>query len=527
MRLSFEQKDLILYENYPNLWAFLKYHRTHNNTKATIIGYPYLKEIFLDRNKHIIIESSTQNGKTEFLIVNAIMDAAKGRGVFYVLPTFDIRNRFVGNRFNRTIDYTKYYQHLMEAEESSSAADSTSLKHFGKGSIAFIGSNSAAAFTEFPADTVIIDELDRCDQSNIGMAEERLSNSKDPRRIKVSNPTIKDFGIDYEYNLSDKKLWHIKCDSCGQWLHPNFFEHVVKDIGNNNYVFRDEEYSQEMSRDIFCICDKCNKPFDRFKNGKWIAQNPVSNISGYQINKIHSSRTTIKDLCDKFNSALLNPRKMERFYNADLGEAYTAKGAKIDFDMLNACKRDYFMPDKCSDPCVLGIDVGSKLHVIIGKIQPDKKIRLVYINELELNLKELKELFKNYNIKIGCIDALPEQNFSKQVCHFIGMFRCFIQETKKDTIDAERRILTIDRTTSLDMLKEEIMLENILLPKNADILAPQLTNGISQFYNMLCNSVRLFDEEKQKYKWVEGNKPDHYQFAMNFMLTAKKILLSM
>ena len=88
----------------------------------------------------------------------------KGRSIFYVIPKWELKNRFVKNRFDISVDKTKMYMDMKKQEENSffKSASSMSLKHFGNGSITFVGSNSKSGFAEFPADDVIIDELDYC-----------------------------------------------------------------------------------------------------------------------------------------------------------------------------------------------------------------------------------------------------------------------------------------------------------------------------------------------------------------------------
>ncbi len=205
----------------PALFTAITYHRTHKNERIDFINYKYLKDIYLDNSDYIVIEKSTQSGLTEWLIIKAMCKAKEGRSIFYVLPTFDLRNRFVNNRINRSIEFSPYYKNLIR-ESNAGISESVSLKHIGNGSIAFVGSNSPAAFSEYPADDLIIDELDHCDQENLGMADKRLSNSTHKMIIKISNPTINDYGIDWEFKKSDKKQWFIKCE-CGQWINPDFF----------------------------------------------------------------------------------------------------------------------------------------------------------------------------------------------------------------------------------------------------------------------------------------------------------------
>ena len=522
MPSEIEKKMEYLKKNHTTMWIALSHHRTHKNEIITFDHHAYLRDIFLDKAGYIICKKATQGGYTEYLVARALGEAIPGRGIFYVMPTFSLVSRFVKNRIDRTIENTPYYKTQIK-DQVGKYSTSISLKHIGKGSIAFIGSNSTSGFTEFPADSLIIDELDECDQTSLSMAEERLSASKEPRIIKIGNPTIQEFGIDSEFLKSDKKEWYIRC-KCGTWVKPDFFVHVVVEVENKEYVILDEDWEPGSKKDINMICHKCHKPLDRFGEGRWQAE-AESLISGYHVSKLFSTNMKMVRIVERFQDGLKDDSKMQRFYNGDLGLAYTAKGSKLDYELLNACKTNYSMPSTSTRPCVLGADVGTVIHVTIAELLPDKRLRVVYIGTV--NTKEdVENLYRQYNCKVGCIDALPEKRLSKSLAFSLrGMFVVYYGEVKVEKVNLDDKVVTVDRTATLDGVREAILTQQILLPKNADKLAPLRPDGASEFYYEMTTSVRVFDEEKKKYFWREGNAPDHYQHSINYMLIAKRMLL--
>ena len=518
------KQNEFLRANFPQMWTALNHHKTHKNMTLTFNHYLYLRDIYLDQNPYITVIKSTQVGVTEWLIINAITKSKSGRGVFYVLPTYSLVSRFVKNRVDRSLEFTPYYKRMIK-QKFTKYSESVSLKHLGTGSIAFVGSNASAAFTEYPADDLIIDELDECDQENLVMAWERLSNSTDKRIIKAGNPTIKDFGIDAEYNNSDKKQWHIKCTRCGKWILPDFFTHVLEEVGQKEYVILDGSWDQDMKRDLNFICDKCGKPLDRFGRGEWIAQDRRASNSGYQISKLFSTNVRISELLERFGDGLKDDTKLQRFYNGDLGQAFTASGAKITYEMLDGCRADYLMPETSKDCCLMGVDVGPyDLIVRINQMLPDGKMRAVYIGRVP-GSKEITELYKRYHVRCGCVDSMPEMRTAKQICKLPGMFRVFYTAKKKETIDLKNRILNVDRTSTLDEVKASVIMQNLILPQNARHLKPIVKKkSISSYYHEMTNSTRVFKEKTQTYSWIEGALPDHFFHAENYCLLAKKIL---
>ena len=508
-----------LEKNYPDVYMALAHHRTHKGERITLEHYEYLAKIIFDQSEKMVIKKATQSGISEILSVKALVKAMNGRSVFYVLPTDRLVSRYVKNRIDRSIENTIYYKSKMKESKSFFSA-STSLKHIGKGTIAFVPSNSSSAFTEFPADDLIIDELDECNQENLIMATERLSASRDPRIIYVSNPTLQNFGIDAEFNKSDKKEWFIKC-GCGEWINPDFFVHIVKEVDDGEYIILDEDYEESQGKDIRMICHKCGKPIDRFKKGSWIPQ-AKSHISGYHISKLFSTNIKVTDRVERFNNGLKNDSELQRFYNGDLGPAFTSSGSKVNYDMLRECMTDYTMPETSDGTCIMGIDVGTMMNVIICEAR--EKLRLVYAGTVA-EFEDIRDLYVRYRVRIGCVDAMPEKRLSKKICGLRGMFMVYYGDVKKETINIDSRIITIDRTSSLDAVKELILTRGIELPRNADKLNPLTQEGISELFYQLCTSTRIYNQEKERYEWAEGSNPDHYFHGMNYMLIAKRILM--
>lgn len=503
--------NLFLKDNRPTAWAALNHHRTHNNKPLTLQRRPFLKDIYLDNSNDKVVMKSTQCGLSEFLIVYAIMEAAQGRSLFYVLPSYDLVGRFVSNRFSRSVQFTPYYQHLMNDDTVKKRSDGVSLKHIGMGTIAFVGSGTPKPFTEFPADTIIVDELDQCNEANLAMGEERLSASEHKKRVKISNPTLVGFGIDYEFGKSDQRYWHIKCSSCGAFVKPDFFSHVVERVDEGTYALRDTEWQWDTPRDIHMICDKCGKPFNRFNGGEWVKSNPRSLVTGFQVSKLFSANVTIREMVDRFNDGLTNPKKMERFYNGDLGFPFSDSGSKISFKMIADCSEPgYIMPDVSTEPCVMGVDVGNKIHVRISEILPTGKLKAVYIGSVD-GYDDIFELYRRYRIVFGVIDSMPEMRLSKKVCATMPtMYRCFYGG-KQDSVNPNTKVVTVDRTSSLDRVREKLLTESIHYPENA--------LQIPEYGPQMISSTRVFDEKKGVYEWRHSDA-DHFLHAENYMWIA-------
>jgi hypothetical protein len=255
-------------------------------------------------------------------------------------------------------------------------------------------------------------------------------------------------------------------------------------------------------------------------DGVWVAEFPERTVSGYHVSKMFSTLNTLNELVARFNEGLTNESTMQRVYNGDLGLAYTAKGSKIDADILDSCiDRNYYMPDSCGQATIAGVDVGRLLNVCIGEPLPDGKIKMVYIGAVRADEPaELLAIFKKYNVRFFIIDAMPETRYSKKIISYMNGrgFMNFYSSDKRDlgTPNNENAVAN-SRTQALDAVKEFLLLNQIILPANA--------RDIQGFYEQIGELTRVYDEKKDCYNW-QGEGADHYFHSLALMILAKRYL---
>lgn len=496
--------------DFPVMYNAIEHHRTHKGKSLDFKNNPWALEVYADKHPFQVHIKSTQNGVTEYILCREITEAIQGRNVFHVMPDGNLVSRYVHERADKTID-------LVPAYKKFKRSDSVTLKQLGPGTIAYVWSGSPSQFTEFAADTIIIDEVDRCDQSNLTMAKERLSNSEDPRQLWVSNPTIEGFGIDELFADTDQLHWHIKCE-CGAVTHPDFFKHVVREVDMKQYMVIDPLW--EPGRDANMICDKCGRAWSKSQSGVWIARNPGNEKRGRHMSKLFTARTSIGELIENFTKAEADETKMTRFYNADLGLAYTAPGAKITEDMLDACVQNYPQGAMSSSGVnVAGIDVGAEFHLTVGNIRHGVPgIRLLDAQAVR-DPEQVIDFLTRYRVRCFIIDAMPETRTSRRIASSIaGGFMCYFSKGKKDQIMGN--ILTTDRTQALDNVKAAVSTGGLFLPMNA--------RHIKDYYAHMTASTRVFDEDANGgeggYNWIEGSKADHYFLSTAYMFMAGNLL---
>lgn len=503
------------YKQLPIYTRAITVHRNHKGVKLSIPPGHYLEQIYKDNNRQMCIEKATQVGVSELLITRAFYRAEIGKSIFYVMPTYELKNQFVRERVDKSILNSTYYQNVLSGSEYR-VTESMSMKQIVNGVIAFVGSNTSNAFISFQADDVIIDEFDNCNQENLLMAEERQSASVDKTNIYVGNPTISKFGINNKYLDSCKYTWFVKCQ-CGEWITPDFFTHVMNQVDTDIWIVRDKDWKPDGEHQARTYCHKCGNTYDRFSPGEWVAERSEIKMSGYSISKMFATMNTTNELIKRFSDGLVNDFAMQRFYNGDLGLPYTSAGAKISIDMLNDCIDDtYAMPEGCTNACVAGVDVGTVFNVIIGDVVTK---RIVFIGELPVHdISEVRDLFRKYNVRLYVADALPETRIVRQIIarNKYGFMNYFSNMKNELTINIKGNILSTNRTVCLDAVKEAIITKEFILPANS--------KTIPGFMNQMTASTRVYNEEKNTFSWVESG-PDHYFLAWCYMLLAKRIMV--
>jgi hypothetical protein len=165
------------------------------------------------------------------------------------------------------------------------------------------------------------------------------------------------------------------------------------------------------------------------------------------------------------------------------------------------------------------------MHVVIADVIPDGRMRVLKMCEVP-DENDIIELWKRFNCKAGVIDIGPERRVAKKLTTYLrGMFACqYTAGAREDRVSTDTRTVTVDRTASLDAVKELVYTSNVLFPRNADRMIPLGPSGLSEFYEHMTASTRVYNEKRDAYEWVEGNAADHYFHAMNYLTIARRMI---
>lgn len=527
-------------------WA-LKHHRNTHREHLSFKDKLYLVDLYLDHSDRIAVMKSVQCGVTEWLILEALTLAERGYSVLYILPTYVSRNTFVPNRVDRLIMSVDEYNRRLHPDLS----DNLSLKHFSMGVIKFGGSNTPNDFKEFPADAVLVDELDRCVPDTLFMAGDRLAASLLAVTRLVSNPSMCNVGIHSEYEKTDKKRWFVRCSHCGERQPLDWFTNVVRRIDENRFEVIDSDW-KERGRDVKVYCRKCEREIEDRWSGEWVAENPSlsKEKSGYHISKLFTHQTTIRALVEKFFESLDNEIKYMVFLNSELGLPYDSslsRGKGLSQVELRGYVLEglepvnEFAPDgkasikkekwhgieyavKSNGMVGVGVDVGRMLNIVVVFWPSPDDERCRILNVLEVGaFDELKGVLRRYSADICVIDAMPDIHAAKEFqqkiwgevpvwlvrYHSPNVPERDVFREENCSIDYSEQEASVPRTGSIDNMVKLLRSGQVLFPERLP----------DEFYEHMSAPARV--EVNGNFRWEEGNSPDHYFHAFNYALLSR------
>jgi len=503
----------------------LVHHRTHRN-RPLDLSQKWLREIYEDSHRHLVIPKSVKCGISEYLVVREFAEAAVGRSVAHVLPDHTLRPRFVAERIDKPMRGVPAYREL--ATIAAGQADNRTFKMFGDGTLFFLGSNTATPFFELVADTAIVDEKDKCNQENLVFLKDRMSAEGTVTAwVEVGNPTHPDYGISADYAASDQGEWQVHCPSCKtaeRWRRVDWFTHVVEVERDDEGVItshrlRDGLWTPELGRPLRAICPGCGQPVDHLGKGRWAFVSPGAELRGYQVSKLMTRQATLEELYAAFVAGLGDAAEMARFINNDLGLPHSPPGSSLSEALLDACRHDFGQSETATGPCTMGVDVGGVLDIRISD-SPEKEVRRSrWIGRAPLKVEEVTERLKRYNVRCCVMDAMPETHFCREVLRALGpagvkrhgVWLCRFaagDDVKEPRKDADERVVTVDRTQIFDAATERIRRRLNWLPRQAR----ELLKGA--YYAMMQAPKRVQEEDARgnvRYVWTKG--VDHARLA--------------
>lgn len=308
---------------------------------------PFLREIMdslsvTSRVNDIVVMKSSQVGVTEATVnfLGYVMDHAPAP-VMVMMPTLESRDAWKVQKLNPLLQETPVIKQLLGGLRSRDAANRQDLIDFPGGVLFLAGGNSANSYAQRSVRYLILDDLDRFpveigDEGDvILLAKGRTKAFARAKRIFISTPTVKDESlIEREYLKSDQRHYHVPCPHCDHYQRLRWPLLKFNDLLTAAWV----------------VCEECGAEiYEHHKPamlaaGRWIADNPASQIRGYHISALYAPiglGPSWLDLAIEWQHAVKSPNTLRTFINTHLGEVWEEHGDKIEPTGLLARLEEY------------------------------------------------------------------------------------------------------------------------------------------------------------------------------------------
>ena len=475
--------------------------------------HKYLVDIYKDQHPNLVFQKCAQGGLSERLISEAVWVCDRLRkNSMYVFPTSSQLSDFAQARLEPVFNFSDYLSRitgvLSKDEKSEKNVEAgkkiqkVGLKQIRDNFLYLRGSQNQQQIISVDADVVYLDERDRFIQEHVPYIDKRTLHSTLRWRREASTPTYPGKGVNESYLKSDQRVWMLTCKHCKLEQELDFFFNI--------------DFKRKKT-----VCKQCKKPINRLKIGRWVAQNPKSNIHGYKISGVHNPRRTVKELIESYEkSQETGFSGIQQFYNQVLGLPYEAEGKTLLLSELGNCTQNYEAPNYVTG-CFAGVDVGEDRHHMIISKKIGDKLRYVWIgtvSEFFGPMDSIESLMRRFQIQVLVIDAKPETKQVKEMIEkFYGkVFAAYYPTRKFDVqnyflFDDFKSEVYIDRTISLDYLVSDIQNELIELPSNAKYIK----NFYEQMTAMTRQTVMNLRNGREEARWMERG-PDHFLHAANY-----------
>lgn len=430
------------------------------------------------------------------------------QGSLYLFPTRDDVKDFSKARFDPLIEQNPFIGAYVRN------TDSQNIKRVGSGFLYLRGARStktvggtkksSSQLKSISVDRVVFDEFDEMDEAMIELAQYRVAHSKVKELIYLGTPTIPAYGIDAMYQKSDQRVWMVECPHCGK-------ESSL-----------DLEFPASLRRrvdgSVYRCCVYCSGEVHPSK-GRWIAQYPSKSntLVGWWISQLNSAYVDPTLILNKYEDPPYGD--LSEIMNSTLGRAYIPAENRLTHAEVYSCCGHDPMLNKHEGPTCMGVDVGTKLHFVIGQRKTRKSLKILKLGRVD-HFNDLHDLARDFNVKSAVFDLFPEK---RKVVEFMkvenfSVFGCNYVETRTGEIawDEKDHIIKGNRTEICDMSHD-------FVASSGRLEIPRRCAEVDQFAKEVCNIAKVLDEDPDtgariyRYKKLGA---DHYRHALNYCILA-------
>lgn len=474
--------------------------------------HAYLVDLYSDTHPYQCVEKAAQMGASVLGMIKSFYVCDKlGATTIYFFPTDQDVSEFSKARIKPILEASPHLKALV------SDADSVGLRQIGNGFLYCRGMKSSIRAKSIPADMLVFDELDEVTEAQKELADKRLLHSKLKWRYMLSTPTFDGYGIDMEFQKSDKRYWNLICKKCGTRNICEFqFPEIIRRVSELKAILQ---------------CRNCKSELDS-QYGEWKAERKTERVRGYHLCGLYGGEVDLSDMLDKWESG----RGREEFMRSNMGIPWVSADMRITRDMVESCFSHHEIAHINGTRCYMGVDQnGTELHIVIRQLDKVTGRPIVRGVAKVAQFGELDYYMRAYDVDICVIDGLPNQHSARDFSRrFPGhVYLSYYQENQKgaykwdqpgDSAEGSQRnwSVSVNRTEALDAMYEEITRRELLLPKMGNELR-------QEFVEQLVNMAKVAEEDPdtgmKKMLWKKLGA-DHFAHANSYSTIAMSQLVN-
>jgi len=498
-------------------WAENSHIELANGDIYSFKERPYLIDPLRTLARLVCARKARGLGFSETKIFRSIHGLGKGRfrqGVQYVFPTETAMREFVQSRFNVVIKKNAILRKMVQD------TDTTYYKRVGSGNLFMNGGglttnieglqSETMTFRSKQTDMAVIDELDMFDGANDVVASALTSMMNSPTKAIdcISNPSIPNYGIDKLFQMSNQMFWYRECKSglC------------------TALTCADKEFPDLIDKEG-CHCHKCGSLL--IWRGMWIPDYPKRNDlygteskdwEGYHISDLQNPNTKPITILDAYSDK--SDSNQEKVHKFQLGLPFMPRTNRLTLMEVYDCCGYQPEYEKCSEPTVMGVDVGSSsgFHVGIGVRTGKDTYQLYRVDRLE-TFEDVILLGHRFNVKNCVCDMLPETTAARKFqkdANFRVWLSLYNTTNPVDEVtwDQDSQIVKIFRNYIFDTSHRVVAEKRVKFPRRS--------RKMEEFAKQYTVPVKIQDVKKQGniFKYFSPSSDDHYRNMMNYFLVA-------
>lgn len=505
-------------------------------------GHEYQIEILSDMADEVVARKCSQVGASELWVrlMLAMMGLSKSITIIYVLPTTGFARKFSKGRIDPVIDKSPVLREVVNRD-----VDSSELKQLGNNFLYIAGSYGQNSAISVPAQGLFQDEVDFCNQTTLTTFNSRLGHNKPGEYYKrsFSTPTVEKFGIDAMYQETSKAHYAVKCNSCHDWVAPDFMDDVeIPGFDGNLYTFEKEDLSNEfvLIDEAFIRCPSCRSPINwsvilNPELRQWIHEEPDNPKHGYQIIPIDVPE--VNPISRTLRQISEYDRKKD-WVNFKIGYPFSDAETSFLREALDkyCTKNSLSRPEdgsevKLASRTVFGLDVG-KTSWFTVLVHIDGENRCIYSERIRQDGdnylgKRVMFLMKVFGCVKGVVDAGPDISVSKYLVDKNPegkVWACYYTRQQKGTLENYKLneaegIVTASRTGCFDAMAKRFNSGKSCLTRSSEL------GTIQKHLSAMKRVDQTNDQGDMISSWISTDD-DHYAHSLNYAHIAMDMLIS-